>query len=530
MSQTPASAEATKPAVPPRTVAVIDVGTTSTRMVIAQIGEQGEPQILESLSRDINLGRDSFTAGSIQKSTIEECVEALRHFQRVLREYQIERPEQILAVATSAVREASNRQAFLDRLYIGAGIAVEIADEAEVSRLTYLSIERFLRSEPSLTNGRSLAFEVGGGSTELLAFRDGRVVFSHTYRLGSFRLRQMLEAYKAPVTRRRSIMENHIRLILNQMKNDFSLERPLTVLALGGDARFAAAQILGRRPPNGLSSVKLPALAKLTDEVLGLSVDDLAIKYKLTFPAAETLGPALLTLTLAARAFEVGHLLVPDASMRDGLLREINAQSRWDELFEEQMVQSALDLGRKYHFDEAHGQQVAALCRLLYDALAAEHRLSANYRLILTLAALLHELGNFISFRSHHKHSMYLILNSELFGLGKEDMMMVALIARYHRRAQPSPEHEGYNLLSRENRIIVSKLAAILRVADALERSHSQRISSLRCRIERGVLLVEVPGVDDLSLEQMALQQKGGMFESVYGMPVRLRALPGKRV
>jgi exopolyphosphatase/guanosine-5'-triphosphate,3'-diphosphate pyrophosphatase len=165
---------------------------------------------------------------------------------------------------------------------------------------------------------------------------------------------------------------------------------------------------------------------------------------------------------------------------------------------------------------------VASLSAALFGSLREEHQLGPWYGLLLTVAGILHDAGMFISARSHHKHSMYLIQNSELFGLSRRDILLVALIARYHRRATPKTVHDDYADLDREGRLAVAKLSAILRVADALDRSHSQRISAIECRKEKDRFVIAVPNVDDLTLEQLALQNKSDMFEDVYGMSVAI--------
>jgi exopolyphosphatase/guanosine-5'-triphosphate,3'-diphosphate pyrophosphatase len=142
---------------------------------------------------------------------------------------------------------------------------------------------------------------------------------------------------------------------------------------------------------------------------------------------------------------------------------------------------------------------------------------------ILQVAALLHEIGLFVSNRSYHKHSLYLIRNSELFGLGKKDLLLAALVARYHRRASPQPTHEGYATLDRDERVAVAKMAAILRVADALDESRSQRIHEIQTTCEGDRLVISVPMVEDLSLENLALKQTGALFEETFGTPVLLR-------
>jgi exopolyphosphatase / guanosine-5'-triphosphate,3'-diphosphate pyrophosphatase len=182
-----------------------------------------------------------------------------------------------------------------------------------------------------------------------------------------------------------------------------------------------------------------------------------------------------------------------------------------------------MDLGKRYDYDDVHAEHVAALCSTLFHELREEHQLSPRHEVILVVAALLHEIGLFVSNRSYHKHSMYLIRNSELFGLGRKEQLLAALVARYHRRASPQPTHEGYATLDRDERVMVSKLSAILRLAIALDESRSQRIHHVTCVREEGRLVISIPLVEDLALEQLALKQSGSLFEEVFGLPVLLR-------
>ena len=507
----------------PRPVAVIDIGTALVRMAVAEIHEDGTVRTLETLSQAVNLGKDTFTGGTIRKSTIEDCVRVLKSYRKVLREFQIEDSGRIRVVATSAVREAENRLAFLDRVYIATGIEVEPIEEAEVNRITYLGIQPMLQAEAELADAQTIITEVGGGNTELLLVRSQDVLFAHTYRLGSLRLRETLESYRAPMGRMRTIMETHIRRTVDQIVQHVDLTERREMIALGGDVRFAASQLLPEGHPERLERLALADLEEFTNRMLELSDDELVHKYHLTFADAETLGPALLAYVEMARALRLSQVFVSNVNLRDGLLKDMAHRGLWGEGFNNQIIRSALDLGRKFQFDEAHAVKVADLAGKLFRALQEEHRLDSRYELILHIAALLHEVGLFVSGNAYHKHSLYIILNSELFGLRRSDVLLVALVARYHRRASPKPTHQGYATLDRQQRVAVSKLAAILRVADALDRSRSQRVEDIRVHRDDDRLLVSVPHVDDLSLEQLALKQKGPLFEEIFGMQVVLR-------
>lgn len=184
---------------------------------------------------------------------------------------------------------------------------------------------------------------------------------------------------------------------------------------------------------------------------------------------------------------------------------------------------SARMLGRKYGYEEKHATHVADLSTRLFEELQAEHELPPRYELLLRVAALLHEIGLYVANQSHHKHSLYLIMHSDLFGLSRRDTLLVALIARYHRRAAPKMTHPEYAALPQHERLNVSKLAALLRVADALDQNHMQQVRDVAFRRERGRLIVLVGGLEDLTLERLAVRQKGELFADIYGMSVELR-------
>lgn len=513
------------PSTPPRTVAVIDIGTSSVRMAIGEIREDKSIRTLETLTQAVALGKDTFTQGTIARSTIEDCVRVLTSYREVLDSYGITGSDQLRCVATSAVREAQNRLAFIDRVYIATGIQVEPLDEAEVSRVTFFSVQPTLKMDQVLADARSVVVEVGGGSTEVLVVERGQIVFSHSYNLGSLRLCQSLEALKAPIANRRGIMQSHIQRFVTQAGQQIRQGdgAPTEVIALGGDFRFAASQLAPERVEDSLATISISQLSDFVERMFPLTVDELVHDFHLSYPDAETLGPSLLSMLMFLQELHVDHLRISDVNLRDGLLHEIANHGVWSDDFQNQVFNSAVDLGRKYAVDGSHARHVADLSGMLFDALQGQHRLDGRYRVMLRVASLLHEVGLFVGISSYHKHSMYLIQHSELFGLSHRDLQLVALVARYHRRASPKPTHSYFSNLDREDRVIVAKLASILRVADSLDRSYSQRIRELDCSIKKHRLIITLPGVDDVSLEQITLKQTVQLFEETYGLSVLLR-------
>jgi exopolyphosphatase/guanosine-5'-triphosphate,3'-diphosphate pyrophosphatase len=509
-----------------RTVAVVDIGSTSVRMAIAEIG-QGSFRILEEVSQMVSLGKDVFSTQNIHRKSIEECVVVLKSCRRLMKEYGITSPQQIRIVGTSAVREANNQVAFLDRVFIATGLEIEALDEAEVIRITYMGVQSILQGTPQLAAAKTLVVEIGSGSTEVMLVRGGNVLFSNTYRLGSLRLLDQVDRLNTSLAKQRVIIESQVHRHVQQIAEHIDIDQTLQMVVLGGDVRLAADNLNCVALGDQLRTMSLSELTDFARAVSNLKEEDLVSRFGISYWDAETLWPALIAYIHLARELQLETLHVAPTNLRDGLLSDIAQQDSWTQEFRNQIVRSAINLGRKMAFDETHARHVANLCRKLFADLQEEHQLDQRMELILYLAALLHEIGLFISPRSHHKHAMYIVRNSELFGLSDRDLLIVSLVVRYHRRSSPRPEHEGYNVLDRKHRVYVSKLAAILRLAIALDESRSQRISNIRCNRDHTRWLITAFGVEDVSLEQLTVRQSSGLFEEVFGMSVFLRSEPG---
>ena len=505
-----------------KTVAVIDIGASSVRMAIAEISGVDSVRLLENLSQAVNLGRDSFHSGKLSQKTIEDCVHVLKIYRQKLDEYQITSKDCIRVVATSAVREATNRLAFHDRIFIATGFEIEPFDVAELHRVTYVGILPVLDQIDPPEDSQNIVCEIGGGSTEMLILNNRDVSFWRTFRAGSLRMRQKIQALNVPVEKMRSLLEPPIKQIVSEVKEQLLPGSPKNFIAMGSEIRFVASELLHKNPADEIVKIDVDTLHEFNSEISKLTPEKLARRFPLSVPDAETLVLTLLSYESIARETNMEYLIISNVNLRDGLLTEMGMGGVWQPSIERQIFNSAISVGRKYHFDEDHAKHVAEISRQMFDQLRDLHQLGRRYRSILYLASLLHEIGQYVSSRSFHKHSMFLIRNSEFFGIGAEDQLMIALVARYHRRAQPQQRHEGYGSLERDERVAISKLSAILRIAKALDASRSQTIGNVNCKLVGNRLVLQVENVSDPSLAQFELHQNSEFFESIFGHQVVL--------
>ena len=502
---------------------MLDMGASAIRLVVAEIAGAGSTRVIEEASRGVLLGRDTFSSGIIRAQTIDAALVALDGFRRIVDGYDV---RQLRAVATSAVREARNRDLFLDRVRGRTGFSFEIINEAEESRLVFLALQQALGVRPEFAAAWTLLAEVGGGSTSLTLLQNGQPTRSGVYALGAVRLRQQLDLRRQRHDVQVALLKRSIANVIEEIRVDIPLQRITSVLAMGGDVRFAAARIGGGEIEDGVREIARDDLVAFCDEIATLDEEQLVDRFRLPAVEAETLVPALLVYRTLLAETAAPRLLVSDVSLRAGVLLDLALPEAREtaEEFERHVLASADALGEKYRFDEAHGRHVAKLATRLFDEFRGEHRLSDRDRLLLQVAALLHDIGVYVSLRGHHKHSQYLVATSQIFGLSDDETRIVSNIARYHRRRTPQLSHVAYAALDRSDRLVVDKLAALLRVANALDAEHLQRVQDVRVIRQPTGWIIELQGAGDLTMERLAASARADMFGETFGRQLVIRS------
>ncbi|OGW72296.1 MAG: hypothetical protein A2Y02_00140 [Omnitrophica bacterium GWA2_52_12] len=512
-----------------QTVAVIDIGTSAIRMVVAEVGSKNEIRHLENLQKPVRFGREVFTTGRLSPAAIREAIGILQNFKTVLTAYQVKK---VQAVATSAVREATNRDNFVDQVFVRTGIDIEVIEGPEENRLELMAVEQALEGRMDLEKKNCLIVEVGSGSTEVIILNQGNVEITRTLSLGSIRLPEQAVAGKTDSAVMQKVLKRSIHDIVLYAAREYNFEQVDTFIAIGGDMRFAAAQ-LQEKSEEPFRTLEKKAFVSFVNQIGKLTPDEVSTQYGLSYAEAETLYPALLVYANFLAETKAEQIVVPGTSIRDGLLSElaqmISSYKRTD--VSKQVLNSARHLAQKYQYDKAHAACVASLALKLFDGLAADFGLNSRDRLLLEVSAILHDIGVFISPAAHHKHSSYLVDSAEIFGLRKASKDIVSNVVRYHRRSVPRPTHVTYMSLPKADRAVVSKLAAILRVADALDHGHQQKIRQFTLERTDDACILWVPEeCGDISLERSSLQEKGGMFGEVFGLTVALKqGSPGTR-
>ena len=498
------------------------MGASGVRLVIGEGGGKQPVRLVEDLSRGVLLGRDSFSTGLIRPQTADAALTALDGFRTVLDSYHIEK---MRAVTTSAVREARNGDVFLDRVRRRTGISFEIINEAEESRLVYLAVRNRLSTHGAFKGSWALIVDVSGGGTDLTLLRRGRPNRSGVYALGAVRMRQQLSLKRLSPELRASILKRYIAHVIDEIRLEMPLKRVTHMIAAGADIRFVTSQILDRDFSAGHLELPRDKFLAFCDSVEHQDEEALAERFQLPAAVAETLVPSLMVYRTFLEDMDLRSMVVSDATLRSGALLDLaHPKGRLGaEDFERQVVASADAVGLKYRYDRAHGQHVAKLSMRLFDQLQDEHQLSPRDRLLLEVAAILHDIGIYVSLRAHHRHSLYLLSASQIFGLSDNETQMVANIARYHRRGLPQKSHLQYLALDQQDRLIVNKLAAILRVANGLDAEHMQKVRDVVLTREDDAWVADLEATGDTTLERLASTSRADMFIETFGRQFILR-------
>jgi exopolyphosphatase/guanosine-5'-triphosphate,3'-diphosphate pyrophosphatase len=429
----------------------MDVGSNAFRLVIAEFKSPTKYKVLDRVRVPVRLGDSVFHTQRIDDATMEAALDAFREFREKMEEHEVVLHR---AVATSATREAKNRAAFLERVHSETGLELEMIQGTEEARLVALGV----RSKLTLDHGLSMILDVGGGSSEIAILSHGEILVVESHDVGGVRLLE--RAGKGPPER----VYKMVRDTLNSSRFpilDFFKRRPLQRLVGTGGNIEAIAEITstnGSAKPNGdrpPARVTVPQLSRTLGQLAKLEPEERAKEYDLRPDRADVIVPAGAIFEYVAKRVRAKEIWVPFVGLVDGVLIDVARAARTEgkkELEVSQTRNSVLAVMKKYDVEPKHANRVSALSVSLFDQLKSTHGLGKRERLLLELAALLHEVGNFISASGHHRHSYYIISQSPILGVTDSELQVVANVARYHRKAPPDVSHEAYAELSSKTR------------------------------------------------------------------------------
>jgi len=508
-------------------LAVIDIGTNSIHLVLAEILPDASFKILDRFKDMTRLGNGVFATKRLSDEAMSRALDVLKTLVTLARNKGFDR---IVAVATSAVREAQNGGDFVSLLMEQTGLRVKVISGTEEARLIFLGVKHSI----ALPDGPTLVVDIGGGSVELIVGNRDGLIHGKSLKLGAIRLAEQCLPKTPPSE---SMMRTLKQVVLTELRDAlgcFNMKKFHSLVATSGMAGNVGEVIHLRHTGRPLPQLNLATVSLKDIRSLEAELAQSSVKARLAIPGLDpkridTLLPATVVLRCLLELSGLHAITLCDKAIREGVIYDFIVRHR-EGLKAEQDIpdvrrRNVIGLARRCQAPEIHSLHVANLALSLFDQTKREHHLGHQERTWLEYAAILHDVGYLINPRQHHKHAYYLIKHSDVGGLTAEDIDMVATVARYHRRSVPALKHEEFNRLTPRLQRVVKILASLLRIADGLDRTHFSLVQAVHIKLGKQIT-IEVQLAGDAEMELWAAKSRADLFEQVFRRRVQFSGVP----
>lgn len=502
-----------------QTVAVIDVGSNYLRMMAADIDNTGSIKILEDAIKPTKIGKDTFSNGRISVETIHKTCEDIKGFSQIMKDYRIKHYK---AVSTSGIREASNKQYILQQIKLRTGIHVNIINTSQERFYIMKALRYETFNTDVFTAKTALVVNISTGSVEASIFKDGNLKFTEHIQIGSLRVKEALDELEYSSPDFTELMEQYIESKLYWAKSNIGEFKIKNFIALGGELSTIIKLIKNTKKTSlSINSISKNDFKRLYEKIKTMSNDQIVFKYGLSKQKIDLLIPTILIFYSFLNLTESEKIYIPDINLRLGVLYDLS-----DEIFKlprknfskNDILSSIFYISNKYKTNKIHAKYVENLALSIFDQTVKIHKLSERERLYLQIASRLHDVGGFIDISNHENQSYNIIISQDIMGFSHKELMIIANITKYHSSLVPDDNHYNYFVLDDKNKMIVSTLSAILKIAEALDTSHLQKIEKIKLTTSNNILYFNVTSKDDLSLEEWNFNKKANFFEEVLGV------------
>jgi exopolyphosphatase / guanosine-5'-triphosphate,3'-diphosphate pyrophosphatase len=506
-------------------IAAIDIGTNSIHMIVVQVRPDHSFEVIDREKEMVRLGAGGLDGRALTPEAMHAAHQVLSKFRRLAESHRV---DEVIAVATSAVREAENGGEFLQAVHRQTGIRPRVISGTEEARLIHSAAVYGV----GVPRDVAVVIDIGGGSVEVTRGSGAAIEIGRSFKLGVIRLTERFVKSDPldPHDERKLARHIHAEIgkYLDQVARsgfDRVIGTSGTILSLG-----SVALAVENRSAQALRNRRIAAkqLRRLRKELIELSLEKRLRVPGLEPRRADLVVAGVILLDEIVRRLGADEITLCDLSLREGLVLDYVARHRKEiaqaDRYPDVRRRSVFELAERCNFWPEHAHKVAHLSIALFDQTRAIHGLTDRERDWLEYAAILHDVGVHISYENHHKHSYYLIKNGDLRGFDPEEIETVALVARYHRQGTPKRKHEEFGALGRRKRRTVRTLAAILRLAESLDRSHAQVVTGLELHDRGDDDLLQIRSSGDAELELWAASRHAAPFERLTGKPLRIES------
>lgn len=502
-------------------IAVIDIGSLTARLKIFEVSTKGKPKEIESVCKYTSLGAQSYKQGAIPASQIAEICDCLNTFDIKCREYLVSR---VFCVATSAIRDASNRDVVLEQVRIRTGFRIDVLDNAMERYYHNMAVKETMTDFKTIIENGTMILDIGAGSMQATVYNKSEFVFSQNTVLGSLRISSLLSDIQSRTTHYEDALEEFIA----QDLDDYHAVEPKDItykslIAFGGEIGFIKI-LAGENPRKDCILSKRQFMA-VYEYLLKTRPTDLTLNHSIPSNIAPLLLPSALIIRNMLEYTGLENVYLPSASLSDGVIynyayRFMNYKPVIDPISD--IVSAAKNISKRYKCDRKHTDFVEKTALEIFDCSVKYNGLKDRERLLLQLSAILHEAGKFVHAKNHNDAAYMIICYTELIGLNSNELDIIGLVAKLYPMDN-AYDDPYYSNLPSEKKVIVSKLTSMLRIADALDSSHRQKLRKLNASIQKDELIISCEAASDMSFEEWSFEHRSNLFVEVMGIEPKLR-------
>ena len=513
----------------PKLFGIVHIGSEQVTCQISQYERLDDLRVIEKTSREVSLGEETFKTGQLSYATVGHLCSLLKGYRRLMNDYGV---KDYRVIATTALREAENQHYIVDQIRIRTGMQVEVVDMLQEIFFKYAALYHIIRNNQIEQPDEALLFvDISSGGLGFTLLKNGVLHYQQNIHIGALRIKESFDKNQRESIHFHQALSQYIFSSIETVKAALA-EHKIKYIITSGNENHLLLQMLERPATESLALVESHEFNALYQKVQTLNLPQLMKMYRLTEGKAEMVLPTIVLYKQILSITADPDILFPDAQLVDGVTLLHVAEIVGDgfiDVLNQQVLSLSHSLGQKYCYETAHSKAVELLSLKIFDEMSPLHGLPLRDRFLLQVAAILHDIGKYVNLRRHYFYSYRLILSSDIIGLSEREKEVVANIAHYHSKGTPSNLDGNFARLDRDEKVRVAKLASIIRLADAIDRSHRQKALDCDLRLKEDFLEIFVSPLEDFSLETWTFADKAVFFENVHGVrPVLINRSGGK--
>lgn len=508
------------------TFAAIDIGSYEVGMKIFELSSGKGIREIDHIRYGIELGRDTYVAGKIGNEMLEELCLVLLDFKRIMKEYQV---DGYRACATSAIRETRDLLLILDKIRVRTDIEVEVLSNSEQRFLGYKSIAAIGDSFDKIIRRSTAIVDVGGGSVQISLFDKDALVTTQNLKIGMLRIRERLSRVEQQTTNFASVLNEMISDELRSYKKLYLKDRVIENMILTGDyvrhfldrEDYPGAEDLAHKA-DGITCMNREAFLRLYEQAMSVTASQMAERFQMPAEHARLILPSIVIYQRLIEETGAQTIWLPGLNMSDGMAYDYAEKKKIFKSrhnFENDIVEAAKNIAKRYQSSRSHVAGTENLALTIFDKMKEIHGMGRRERLLLQISVILHDCGKYINMNRTSECSYSIIMATEIIGLSHREREIIANAVRFNTREFASFEEVSFGSgLERADYLLIAKISAILRVANAMDRSHKQKFKNVKVTHKEKELVVQVDTVEDISLEQGLFSDKAEFFETVFSV------------